>query len=128
MFETDRLDSGGPSYGESLWPSPDQVRFAAGLPCMADSDQVLEFMGQVAEDQRWGLGNIEGARFKGGWGPGDPDYMTRQFGVIDTPRGQTAVAITAVAESGTLEDGNAMLDEIAAWIVEHEDKLPAGTC
>ncbi|WP_024795918.1 hypothetical protein [Tomitella biformata] len=128
VFETDRLHSGGPSYGESLWDDADQVRFAAGLPCLADAGPVLEFMGQIDEEQRWGLGTIEGARFKGGWGPGEPDFLTRQFGIIDTPNGQTAVAITAVATSGSLEDGNAMLDEIAKWIVAHLEQLPAGTC
>lgn len=128
VFETDRLHSGGPSYGESLWDDADQARFAAGLPCIQDSGQVLEYMGQIDEEQRWGLGLIEGARFKGGWGPGEGSYLTRQFGIIDTPHGQTAVAIVALPASGGLEDGNAMLDEIARWLVRHEDQLPAGAC
>lgn len=128
VFETDRLESGSPSWGESLWDDADQVRFAAGLPCIPDSGPVLEYMGQIDEEQRWGLGAIEGARFKGGWGPGEGEYLTRQFGILDTPRGQVAVAIVALPASGGLEDGNAMLDAVAQWIVEHEDQLPAGAC
>lgn len=128
VFEEDRLQSGGPSYGESLWDDEDQVRFAAGLPCLADAAPVLELMGQIDEEQRWGLGTIAGARFKGGWGPGDGEFLTRQFGIIDTPRGQTAVAIVARPNNGSLEDGNAMLTKMAAWIVAHQDQLPGGTC
>lgn len=128
VFETDRLESGEPSFGESLWDDEDQARFGAGLPCLADSGPVLDFMSQIDEEQRWGLGTIPGAKFKGGWGPGDPTYLTRQFGIIDTPQGQTSVAIVALAESGTLEDGNAMLDEMAQWIMAHLDQLPAGSC
>lgn len=128
VFEADRLHSGGPSYGESLWDDADQARFAAGLPCLADSGEVLDFMGQIDEEQRWGLGAIPGARFKGGWGPGEGSYLTRQFGIIDTANGQTAVAIVALPDSGSLEDGNAMLDEIAKWILAHQDQLPAGKC
>lgn len=128
VFEEDRLHSGGPSYGESIWDDEDQVRFAAGLPCLPDSGPVLELMGQIDEEQRWGLGAIEGARFKGGWGPGEGEFLTRQFGIIDTPGGQTAVSIVARPNSGSLEDGNEMLTKMAAWIVAHQDQLPAGTC
>jgi hypothetical protein len=48
----------------------------------------FDLMGQATADQRWGLGTLPGARYKGGWGPSpDGRYLVRQIDIIDTPSG-----------------------------------------
>jgi Beta-lactamase enzyme family len=62
----------------------------------ADTERVLDAMGRVVPEQRWGLGRVPGMRFKGGWGPSeDPDggYEVIQFGIA----GDAVVALAAVA-------------------------------
>ncbi len=55
-------------------------------------------MSQVAPNQTWGIGDIAGAEFKGGWGPSPSGkYLVRQIGVLTTPAGKVAVAIAAKA-------------------------------
>ncbi|WP_425307248.1 hypothetical protein AADG42_00330 [Ammonicoccus fulvus] len=113
-------------FGQTRWSVGDQARFAAHLPCRSEAAPVYSAMGQVITDQRWGLGRIPDARFKGGWGPSSRGYLVRQLGVIDTPRGQVAVAITT--DAGSFEDGTAVLSRAARWLQTQQDHLPAGRC
>ena len=81
-------------------------------------------MGAIADDQRYGLGTIPGARFKGGWGPDESGmYLVRQFGTIAVDGGEVGVAIAARPADGTYATGQAMLTEIAAAVQRH---MPAG--
>jgi Beta-lactamase enzyme family len=62
----------------------------------ADTERVLDAMGRVVPEQRWGLGRVPGMRFKGGWGPSedaDGGYEVIQFGIA----GDAVVALAAVA-------------------------------
>ena len=61
------------AYGQTSWSLPNQVVFAQGLACATrPADALVKAdMAAVTASQRWGLGRISGARFKGGWGP-DP--------------------------------------------------------
>ena len=93
------------------------------------SGPVLEQMQNISVGQQWGLGIIPGASFKGGWGPGPPNgYLVRQFGVIDTPDGQAAIAIATEPSSGTLEAGTQILNRVAKLIQKHLTELPGGSC
>lgn len=131
-MRTDGFDDDDRSYGLSDWRLDDQALFAAGLPCLAEDDEaaatVYELMSEIDEDQSWGLGLIDGAHFKGGWGPGADQYLVRQFGVIETARGATAVAVAAAPTDNDHDTGTAMLDRIAGWLVAESDRLPAGRC
>jgi hypothetical protein len=49
----------------------------------------------------------------------------RQIGVIDTPSGRAAVALSATPSSGVFEDGTAALTA-ADWLASHAAELPAG--
>lgn len=113
-------------FGQTRWSVGDQARFTGHLPCRAEAAPVLAAMGQVISDQRWGLGRIAGARFKGGWGPSSRGYLVRQLGVIDTPRGQVAVAIST--DAGSFDEGTAVLTRAAEWLQSQQDHLPAGHC
>lgn len=103
------------TFGQTTWALGDQARFAAGLRCVAGSAPVLDAMGQVAADQDYGLGRLDGARFKGGWGPGeDGTYLVRQFGLIPADDGtMVPVAVAATAPDGSYASAQVVLDEVA---------------
>jgi hypothetical protein len=63
----------------------------------ADTERVLDAMGRIVPEQRWGLGASPGVRFKGGWGPSEsPEggYEVIQVGIA----GPTVMAIAARAQ------------------------------
>ncbi len=66
---------------------------------------------------------------KGGWGPSaSGKYLVRQMGVVDTPQGETAVAIAAEPASGSFGDGTQVLTTVANWLKDHSSDLPGGQC
>ncbi|MCG7440168.1 hypothetical protein [Corynebacterium freneyi] len=112
------------AFGQTPWTLPNQARFGAHLTCLDGAGPVIEAMGAIADDQRYGLGTIPGARFKGGWGPDESGmYLVRQFGTIAVDGGEVGVAIAARPADGTYATGQAMLTEIAAAVQRH---MPAG--
>lgn len=123
-----RLREGFTVFGQTQWDASNQATFAANLPCLADSAQVLGEMGSIVREQRWGLGRIDGARFKGGWGPADTHagYLARQFGILPTPSGDVAVAV--LADAPDLGAAEKKLDAIAQILTEQLGNLPGGTC
>jgi hypothetical protein len=117
------------AFGQSDWTLANQVRFISHAACQDSDEPILNLMGQIEPDQRWGLGTIPATRFKGGWGPSPTgQYLVRQMGVLTTPSGQAAVAIAAQPASGTLNDGTQVLTKISAWLAHHLRMLPAGEC
>ncbi|MTE13070.1 hypothetical protein GLP40_09815 [Nocardia sp. CT2-14] len=117
------------AFGQAEWSLVNQLKFAAKLPCLPQSDVVTSLMGKISSSQRWGLGDLEGAVFKGGWGP-DPsgNYLVRQFGLIPVDGGQLAVAIATQPNSGSFDDGTVILTKIATLIDKHLDELEGGSC
>lgn len=117
------------AFGQSDWALANQVRFISYAACQNSDEPILNLMGQIEPDQRWGLGTIAEARFKGGWGPSPTgQYLVRQMGVLTTPSGQAAVAIAAQSASGTFNDGTQVLIKISTWLTHHLGMLPAGEC
>jgi hypothetical protein len=127
--EAERVRPGFSAFGQTRWPLPEQAVFMSNAVCDPSSDAIVDLMGRIAADQRWGLGVLPEARFKGGWGPSlDGAYLVRQMGVVDTPAGRVAVAMTALPSSGTFADGTAALTSIAKWLAQHVGELPSGEC
>ena len=117
------------AFGQTIWSLTDQARFLSSAACDAADQPIFDLMSQVEGDQQWGLGTFENAKIKGGWGPSvEGPYLVRQIGVITTPKGETAVAIAAAPGSGSFGEGTKVLDQLAAWLKEHVDELPAGQC
>ncbi|MDO5498110.1 MAG: hypothetical protein Q4F67_00340 [Propionibacteriaceae bacterium] len=114
------------AFGQTRWTLADQARFAAQLPCRAEAGNVYAAMGQIIPGQSWGLGQLPSAHYKGGWGPSATGHLVRQFGVIDVPGGQVAVAMAVTAPG--FDQGTATLSRAAQWLGEHVDALPAGSC
>ncbi len=117
------------AFGQAEWSLSEQARFASRLPCLPQSETVMDLMGQIVPNHRWGLGAFRGAEFKGGWGPdASGDYLVRQFGIIDGPTGKIAVAFAAQPDSGSFAEGMSALDKMATLISEHLDELSGGKC
>ncbi|MGK8490208.1 serine hydrolase [Nocardia asiatica] len=117
------------AFGQAEWSLTDQVRFASRLPCLPQAERVTALMEQVVVSQRWGLGEFTGAEFKGGWGPdASGAYLVRQFGIINIPTGQIAIAVAVQPESGTFNDGMNVLDKLATVVSQHLDELSGGRC
>jgi len=117
------------AFGQTTWSLADQATFLSSAVCDPSDQPIMDLMGQIAPDQRWGLGMIPGAKFKGGWGPSpEGNYLVRQFGVIPVGDGLAVVAVAVEPTSGAFDDGTAALTQIATWLQEHVDLLPAGSC
>ncbi|WP_018119307.1 hypothetical protein [Corynebacterium mastitidis] len=112
--ETRVLRPGLSSFGQTAWSLEDQAAFARALPGLAGAGPVLDAMGEVAPEQSYGLGAVEGMRFKGGWGPDEEGrYTARQVGVKETPCGIVAVALAARPSDGSYESAQRLLTEAA---------------
>lgn len=115
--------AGFSSYGQTLWGVGEQARFAGSLyrGCLYDERStafLLDEMGHVAPDQRWGLGRTGASGFKGGWGP-DPDgtFLVRQFGFATAPDGNPYAVVLAVRSSdGTFTSATRMVSGMAEWV------------
>ena len=117
------------AFGQTDWSLTDQARFTSVAVCDSANAPVFALMGRVQPDQRWGIGTVPGAQFKGGWGPSPTgSYLVRQLGVLPAPNGRIAVALAAQPASGKFDDGTATLDEMASWLTAHLGALPAGQC
>ncbi len=106
------------SFGRTIWKVEDQAQFAAQLPCLSGSGKVLEHMGQISKDQRWGLGSAGvDARFKGGWGISTHGWIARQLGVIVLADGsQVGVAIVAQPRNKAFTTATKHLTTISTWL------------
>lgn len=125
-----RTELDGTSFGGTEWSLANQVRFASRLPCLPHAEVVTTLMGEITEEQGWGLGLLDDTEFKGGWGPDDITgiYTVRQFGLVPVGSGQLAVALAAQADSGSFDDTTALLDRLALLLARHLPELRGGVC
>lgn len=116
-------------YGQTLWVPSMQARFAAHLPCVDGAQPVLEMMGRIVPGQDYGIGQLDGARFKGGWGPDNSGkYEVRQFGRVPGPNGDVAIALTAAPADGTYATAQAMATQLAQGLTTITADLPPAAC
>lgn len=119
-------------FGQTQWDLDDQAIFGANMQCIEAGPEVAELMGQIADEQAYGLGHIPNAHFKGGWGPDDQGiYLVRQFGFIpgEKPGTFIGIAIAAQPDDASYETGQEMLNDIAEAIADSDITAGrAGTC
>lgn len=123
-------------FGQTPWPLPTAATFAAHLPCMPGTTQVISLMGRVAPNQQWGVrilpqvetAAVTAAAVKGGWGPGTGgDYLVRQLGLVTFRDGrQAGIAMSTVGTS--MAAGIATLNTMATWLGRNSAALPRGVC
>ncbi|WP_374024229.1 hypothetical protein [Mycobacterium sp. HNNTM2301] len=117
VVESRRLRHGYTAFGQTQWTLQRQARFAAELPSIPDSSDVINLMQRLSSGHRWGLA-AKGFAAKGGWGPGmHGDYLVRQFGIVPTPSGQWGVALAARVHDGVLETGVDVLNAMSEWVL-----------
>lgn len=107
------------AFGQTQWGLEDQARFAAALACTDDGStagQVRAAMGRVVPDQRWGMGQLDDAHLKSGWGPDRRGhYVLRQLGDGVTDGQQYALAVTGRATAGTYPQTASDLTALVDW-------------
>ena len=90
---------GWSSFGRTVWSLAAAATFYRALARgeLLDEDgtaRVLDAMGRIVPEQRWGIGAIPGIRFKGGWGPSeDGGHDVIQVGIA----GDVVIALAAHA-------------------------------
>lgn len=112
-----RVRAGFSAFGQTAWALAAQVRFLDRFAAAAPGHPVLAAMGRVVPAQRFGLGRIPGARFKGGWGPGtDGRYVVRQFGLVTLHGRRYVVALAVRPADGRFASGTKSLDQAVTWL------------
>lgn len=116
-------------FGMTDWSVRAQAVMGANLLCIDGGPDVYEIMGDIAEDQSYGLGAIPGAHFKGGWAPDDDtgEYLVRQVGVLpafgndsgDAKDGPfVGVSVAVRPDDGTYGTAMEILDDLAVIMAE----------
>lgn len=115
VVESQRLRPEYTPFGQTQWSLVRQAEFAARLPAIPDASPVVELMGNLTAEHRWGLA-AKGFAAKGGWGPGiADDYLVRQFAIV--PTGSGAVGVALAANARDFETGVDVVDTLADWVV-----------
>ncbi|CAB1032373.1 hypothetical protein FRC0549_00562 [Corynebacterium diphtheriae] len=116
-------------FGQTQWALGPQAMFARHMGCVAGSGPVLDAMSEIVSSQRYGLGSIPGARFKGGWGPNlSGSYDVRQFGLVPIGGVIVPVAVTAQASDGSYESGQQLLTRMATKLASFNGNVPSAEC
>ena len=115
MVESRRLRAEYTPFGQTQWSLVDQARFAAGLSDVGDASRVIELMGSLTAEHRWGLA-AKGFAAKGGWGSGmGGEYLVRQFAIVSRTVG---VALAAEVSNGEYEAGVDVINALADWVAD----------
>ena len=101
VLEREPDPRGWSPFGRTVWTLEAGATFYRALARgellgAADTERVLDAMGRVVPEQRWGLGQLPDVLFKGGWGPSEEPgggYEVIQFGIA----GDTVLALSAAA-------------------------------
>jgi hypothetical protein len=121
VVESQRIRPEYTAFGQTQWSLVRQAEFAARLPSIPDASPIIELMGNLCIEHRWGLA-AKGFAAKGGWGPGvDDDYLVRQFAIV--PTGSATVGVALAAETRDEETGVEVLNTLADWVVENLTEL-----
>ena len=120
VVESRRLRPEYTPFGQTRWSLTDQATFAAGLAGVPEASRIVDLMGDLTDDHRWGLAT-NGFAAKGGWGPGiADDYLVRQFGIVS---GTVGVALAAEVGEGGYEAGVDAVNTLTDWLVERLPEL-----
>lgn len=115
------------AVGQTTWSLVDQAKFLKGWRCKPQARPVLAAMRDVAPEHRFGLGHIDRAAIKGGWGPNlEGQYLVRQMAIV--PQGSSDIVVTMAAQAGdgSYETGVTLLDGLSNGIQESSWKPVPG--
>jgi hypothetical protein len=127
--ESERKRKEFTAFGQTNWSVVDQATFMAALPCLPNSEPVLDDMSNVAGNQQWGMALRPDAATKGGWGPSpEGAYLVRQVATVTTENGHLGVALSALPQDGSFDSGVAQVGKLAEWVGQHLGKFTARKC
>ena len=115
-------------FGQTRWRLDDQVRFAAGLSCQPDAKATVQLMTRIDPEQRFGVGTYPRTAFKGGWGPVESGYLTRQLAIVTMADGTGFGVSLAVRTAGGFDRGRSDLTRVARWLAPQLASLRGGRC
>ncbi|MGD7001935.1 hypothetical protein [Corynebacterium halotolerans] len=115
VIDGDHFEENSRGFGDSEWTLAAQAKLAVQMRCMAGAGPVLESMGHINDEHRYGLGQVADTVFKGGWGPDEDtgDYLVRQFGLFPVGSGEVGIALAVHPGDGSYETGQLALTRIA---------------
>jgi len=129
VVQSEVIRAGFTPFGQTIWSTAEQARFAAALPCLAESRAVLDDMRDLAVDHRWGLAMRADTATKGGWGPSENGtYLVRQLAVISTSSGTLGISLSAAPTDGRFDSGVSQVGKLAQWVEAHIDAFNGRTC
>ncbi len=113
-----------PAFGMTNWPIPAQARYAQYLASVPSDNPVIQEMHKINAEHSYGLGTIADLPFKGGWSDADDgSFHVRQLGFFTAGDTDYGVAIAARSVSGSEQDCQDALNQIAALLAESSDEL-----
>ena len=120
--ESEQVNPPFSPYGQTVWSVTDAASFAGALACApaaAPAGEVRQVMADVVADQRWGIGELEAAHLKGGWGPeGSGGYVLRQLGDARVGTERFALAVSARADDGVYASAAGEVTALVRWWAE----------
>jgi hypothetical protein len=127
--ESERKRKEFTAFGQTNWSVVDQATFMAALPCLPNSEPVINDMSNVAGNQQWGMALRPDAATKGGWGPSpEGAYLVRQVATVTTENGHLGVALSALPQDGSFDSGVAQVGKLAEWVGQHLGEFTARKC
>ncbi|MDY5784490.1 hypothetical protein [Corynebacterium sp.] len=117
-------------FGQTLLTASQEAQLASGIGCIAGALPVVELMGAINPGQAYGLGQLPGARLKGGWGPSPSGgYHVRQLARVTNSRSEIiALGLTVIPASGDYATAQTMATAVAEGLRPLLDDLPTTTC
>lgn len=108
-----------PYFGTTDWPVTDQAQYAHYLASLPEDNVVIKDMRLIDAEHRYGLGQIAGVPFKGGWSDApDGSWHSRQMGFTTVGGTTYGIAIAARSADGSEEDATEALNAVAAFITD----------
>ncbi|WP_301925307.1 hypothetical protein [Corynebacterium glaucum] len=109
------------AWGRTPWPFAAQARYAYGLSQRPDAktSQVIRHMRNIADEQAWGLGELN-IPIKGGWGDIDEDgsWQSRQMGFGEIDGQLYGISVGAVSEDGSFQDTIDAIDALTEMLAQ----------
>ncbi|MCV7335582.1 MULTISPECIES: hypothetical protein [Mycolicibacterium] len=129
VVQSEKTRSEFTAFGQTDWSLANQAAFMSKLPCLSQSDSVIDDMRNVGDNQQWGLAGKANAAVKGGWGPSpEGNYLVRQIALVETGSGLVGIAVAALPSNGAFQTGLTQVDALAKWVIDHLGAFPATRC
>ncbi|MDO4911523.1 MAG: hypothetical protein Q3972_07245 [Corynebacterium sp.] len=103
----------------TAWSLFDQANWAANIRKISGSELVLQAMSDNSGASSFGLGHVDGAIYKTGWGVDFAgDFSVRQFGLAETPFGEYGVSLLVHPGDGSFGTAQIMANDLVRALAQ----------